>query len=119
MSRQPHQPSNCLRNALRRQRHGALVNLCRVFRIPAEARGAEDDDRWGRAAIGELLRGNVVKKGYLHDPAATEAAFAGGWLHTGDLGLRHPDGYVEICDRAKDIISCGENISTIEVESVV
>ncbi len=119
MSRQPHQPSNCLRNALRRQRHGALVNLCRVFRIPAETHGTEDDDRWGQAAIGELLRGNVVRKGCLHDPAATEAAFAGGWLHTGDLGVRHPDGSVEIRNWAKDIISGGENISTIEAESVL
>ncbi len=73
------------------------------------------------AAMGELLmRGNVVMKGYLHDPAATEAAFAGGWFHTGDLGVQHPDGYVEIRDRAKDIvISGGENISTIEVEGVL
>ncbi len=71
--------------------------------------------------MGELLmRGNVIMKGYLKDPAATEAAFAGGWFHTGDLGVSHPDGYAEIRDRAKDIIiSGGENISTIEVESVL
>ncbi len=73
------------------------------------------------AAMGELLmRGNVMMKGYLKDPAATAAAFAGGWFHTGDLGVWHPDGYAEIRDRAKDIIiSGGENISTIEVESVL
>lgn len=71
--------------------------------------------------MGELLmRGNVMMKGYLKDPAATAAAFAGGWFHTGDLGVWHPDGYAEIRDRAKDIIiSGGENISTIEVESVL
>ena len=73
------------------------------------------------ASMGELLmRGNIMMKGYLKDPAATEAAFAGGWFHTGDLGVWHPDGYAEIRDRAKDIIiSGGENISTIEVESVL
>ena len=71
--------------------------------------------------MGELvMRGNIMMKGYLKDPAATEAAFAGGWFHTGDLGVWHPDGYAEIRDRAKDIIiSGGENISTIEVESVL
>ena len=71
--------------------------------------------------MGELLmRGNVMMKGYLKEPAATAAAFAGGWFHTGDLGVWHPDGYAEIRDRAKDIIiSGGENISTIEVESVL
>ena len=73
------------------------------------------------AAMGELLmRGNIMMKGYLKDPAATAAAFAGGWFHTGDLGVWHPDGYAEIRDRAKAIIiSGGENISTIEVESVL
>ncbi len=71
--------------------------------------------------MGELLmRGNAVMKGYLKDPAATAAAFAGGWFHTGDLGVRHPDGYVEVRDRAKDIvITGGENVSTIEVEAVL
>ena len=71
--------------------------------------------------MGELMmRGNVMMKGYLKDAAATDEAFAGGWFHTGDLGVCHPDGYVEIRDRAKDIIiSGGENISTIEIESVL
>ncbi len=73
------------------------------------------------AAMGELLmRGNIMMKGYLKDEAATQAAFAGGWFHTGDLGVWHADGYAEIRDRAKDIIiSGGENISTIEIESVL
>jgi fatty-acyl-CoA synthase len=73
------------------------------------------------ATMGELLmRGNVVMKGYLKNDAATAEAFAGGWFHTGDLGVWHAGGYVEIKDRSKDIIiSGGENISTIEVESVL
>src|SRR5215207_7449050 len=73
------------------------------------------------ATIGELmLRSNTVMKGYLQNPAATEDAFAGGWFHTGDLAVMHPDSYVEIKDRSKDIIiSGGENISSIEVEEVL
>ncbi|MBX6373953.1 MAG: acyl-CoA synthetase [Acetobacteraceae bacterium] len=71
--------------------------------------------------LGEvMMRGNVVMKGYLKDPAATEAAFAGGWFHTGDLAVRYPDGYIQLKDRSKDIIiSGGENISSIEVEEVL
>jgi fatty-acyl-CoA synthase len=71
--------------------------------------------------IGEVFfRGNVVMKGYLKNPTATEEAFAGGWFHTGDLAVLHPDGYVKIKDRSKDIIiSGGENISSIEVEDVL
>ncbi len=73
------------------------------------------------ATMGEVfMRGNIVMKGYLKNAAATDEAFAGGWFHTGDLGVMHPDGYIELRDRAKDIIiSGGENISTIEVESVL
>ena len=71
--------------------------------------------------IGEILhRGNIVMKGYLKNPAATEQAFAGGWFHSGDLAVWHEDGYVEIKDRSKDIIiSGGENISSIEVENAL
>jgi fatty-acyl-CoA synthase len=71
--------------------------------------------------IGEIfMRGNTVMKGYLKNPSATAEAFEGGWFHTGDLAVCHPDGYVEIRDRLKDIIiSGGENISTIEVEGVL
>lgn len=71
--------------------------------------------------IGELmLRGNTVMKGYLKNPDATANALAGGWFHTGDLGVRHPDGYVEVKDRSKDIIiSGGENISSLEIEEVL
>ena len=71
--------------------------------------------------MGEVFhRGNIVMKGYLKNPQATEEAFAGGWFHSGDLGVWHEDGYVELKDRSKDIIiSGGENISSIEVESVL
>jgi fatty-acyl-CoA synthase len=71
--------------------------------------------------IGEVfMRGNITMKGYLKNPQATQEAFAGGWFHTGDLGVMHPDGYIELKDRSKDIIiSGGENISTIEVEAVL
>ena len=73
------------------------------------------------SVMGEVVvRGNTVMKGYYRDPEATARAFAGGWFHTGDLAVLHPDGYMELRDRAKDvIISGGENISTIEVEQVV
>ncbi len=71
--------------------------------------------------MGEIFfRGNVVMKGYLKNPTATEEAFAGGWFHTGDLAVMQPDGYVKIKDRSKDIIiSGGENISSIEVEDAL
>ena len=73
------------------------------------------------AAMGEVFfRGNIVMKGYLKNPTATDEAFAGGWFHSGDLGVWHPDGYIELRDRSKDIIiSGGENISSIEVEDVL
>jgi fatty-acyl-CoA synthase len=71
--------------------------------------------------LGEVMfRGNLVMKGYLKNPAATEEAFAGGWFHSGDLGVLYPDGYIQLKDRSKDIIiSGGENISSIEVEDVL
>jgi fatty-acyl-CoA synthase len=73
--------------------------------------------RDGRTLGEIMLRGNTVMKGYLKNPAATEAALRGGWFHTGDLAVWHPDGYVEVKDRSKDIIiSGGENISSLEVE---
>ena len=66
------------------------------------------------------MRGNIVMKGYYAQPEATDEAFCSGWFHSGDLAVWHPDGYVELRDRAKDIIiSGGENISTIEVEQTV
>jgi fatty-acyl-CoA synthase len=71
--------------------------------------------------VGEItVRGNVVMEGYYRDPEATARAFHGGWFHSGDAAVVHPDGYVEIRDRLKDvIISGGENISSIEVEGVL
>ena len=88
----------------------AVLNPATMAPMPADG-----------ATMGELmLRGNTVMKGYLKNPAATQEAFAGGWFHTGDLAVMHPDGYVEIKDRAKDIIiSGGENISSLEVEEVL
>jgi fatty-acyl-CoA synthase len=71
--------------------------------------------------LGEVMfRGNVVMKGYLMNKSATTAAFADGWFHSGDLGVIHPDGYIQLKDRSKDIIiSGGENISSIEVEDAL
>ncbi len=88
----------------------AVINPTTMQRTPADG-----------ASMGELmLRGNTVMKGYLKNPAASQQAFAGGWFHTGDLAVMHPDGYVEIKDRSKDIIiSGGENISSLEVEEVL
>ncbi|GJD77840.1 acyl-CoA synthetase [Methylobacterium gregans] len=74
----------------------------------------------GRTLGEVMMRGNVVMRGYLKNPKATEAAFRGGWFRTGDLGVRHPDGYIQLKDRSKDIIiSGGENISSIEVEDAL
>jgi fatty-acyl-CoA synthase len=71
--------------------------------------------------IGEVMfRGNIVMKGYLKNKAASDEAFAGGWFHSGDLGVMHADGYIQLKDRSKDIIiSGGENISSIEVEDAL
>jgi fatty-acyl-CoA synthase len=88
----------------------AVLNPATMAPVPADG-----------ATIGEVMfRGNVVMKGYLKNEAATAEAFAGGWFHSGDLGVMHPDGYVQLKDRSKDIIiSGGENISSIEVEDVL
>ncbi|XP_074588852.1 acetate--CoA ligase CCL3-like [Curcuma longa] len=85
-----------------------VVNLKTMAPVPADG-----------STLGEIvMRGNVVMKGYLKNPKANAEAFAGGWYHSGDIGVKHPDGYVEVKDRAKDIIiSGGENISSLEVES--
>jgi fatty-acyl-CoA synthase len=76
---------------------------------------------WDGETMGEIMfRGNILMKGYLKNPAATQEAFGGGWFHTGDLAVQYPDGYIKIRDRSKDIIiSGGENISSIEVEDVL
>jgi fatty-acyl-CoA synthase len=76
---------------------------------------------WDGETMGEIMfRGNITMKGYLKNPGATQASFAGGWFHTGDLAVMQSDGYVKIRDRSKDvIISGGENISSIEVEEAL
>jgi fatty-acyl-CoA synthase len=94
--------------------------------VPLEALDVRDPEtmipvpRDGES-IGEVMfRGNVVMKGYLKNKAATQKEFAGGWFHSGDLGVMHPDGYIQLKDRSKDIIiSGGENISSIEVEDAL
>jgi fatty-acyl-CoA synthase len=94
--------------------------------VPLEALDVRDPDTlnpvpWDGETLGEVMfRGNVVMKGYLKNKSATERAFAGGWFHSGDLGVMHRDGYIQLKDRSKDIIiSGGENISSIEVEDAL
>ena len=96
-------------------RYPALEEL--TVRTPQNMRSTAADGE----TLGEVFfRGNIVMKGYLKNPAATEAAFAGGAFHSGDLGVMHADGYLQIKDRSKDIIiSGGENISSIEVEDAL
>ncbi len=86
----------------------------------ADPKTLEPVERNGEELGEVFMRGNVVMKGYLKNPAATVEAFGGGWFHTGDLGVWEPDGYIALRDRSKDIIiSGGENISTIEVEGAL
>jgi fatty-acyl-CoA synthase len=94
--------------------------------VPLEALDVRDPDTlapvpWDGESMGEVMfRGNVVMKGYLKNKSATEKTFAGGWFHSGDLGVMHRDGYIQLKDRSKDlIISGGENISSIEVEDAL
>ena len=102
--------------AARMARQGVHYHTMHAMMV-ADAQTMAETPRDGET-IGELmLRGNTVMRGYLKNPRATEEAFRGGWFHTGDLAVRHPDGYVEVKDRAKDIIiSGGENVSSLEVE---
>jgi fatty-acyl-CoA synthase len=104
--------------AARQARQGVGMVCADQLRVVDEAM---DDVPADGTTMGEVvMRGNNVMLGYYDDPSATEQAFAGGWFHSGDLGVLHPDGYVELRDRAKDVvISGGENISTIEVEQAV
>jgi len=94
--------------------------------LPLEALDVLDPDTMlpvprDGTTMGEVMfRGNVVMKGYFRNPEATQKALAGGWFHSGDLGVVHPDGYIQLKDRSKDIIiSGGENISSIEVEEAL
>jgi fatty-acyl-CoA synthase len=101
---------------LARQGQGRVV--ADPVRVVDEA--MRDVPRDGQTLGEVVMRGNIVMKGYHDDPEATAEAFRGGWFHSGDLAVLHPDGYIELRDRKKDlIISGGENISTIEVEQAV
>jgi fatty-acyl-CoA synthase len=109
-------PSEEQARLLSRQGQGQIV--ADLVRVVDEAMG--DVPRDGRTMGEVVMRGNTVMKGYYNDPEGTATAFRGGWFHSGDLGVWHPDGYVEVRDRKKDIIiSGGENISTIEVEQTI
>lgn len=107
--------------AVKLSRQGvAMVQAEDVRVVDREAPGLVDVQADGETLGEILLRGNNVMAGYFKDPDATDEAFAGGWFHTGDLGVMHPDGYIQLKDRAKDIIiSGGENISTVEVEQAL
>lgn len=112
-----------------RQGHGHVTSLpCRVIKNKEDEGGNRDqyqdeivDVKMDGQAIGEIIFiGNICAKGYYKDAAATRKLFAGGVLHTGDLAVWHPDGAIQILDRAKDIIiSGGENISSLAVESML
>jgi fatty-acyl-CoA synthase len=92
------------------QREVAVLDAQALQPVPADGE-----------TLGEIMfRGNICMKGYLKNEAATQKAFAGGWFHTGDLGVTMPDGYIKIKDRDKDIIiSGGENISSVEIEDIL
>ena len=118
----PHEDWGALPLADRVQRHGRQglryqLQQGMTVMDPATMKPVAADGE----TMGEVMfRGNITMKGYLKNPGATDEAFAGGWFHTGDLGVIEPDGYVKLKDRAKDIIiSGGENISSIEIEDVL
>jgi fatty-acyl-CoA synthase len=113
-------------NSLSGQEQAARKARQGVRYVPLEALDVRDPETMQPAprdgeTLGEVMfRGNVVMKGYLKNKAATDKAFEGGWFHSGDLGVIHPDGYIQLKDRSKDIIiSGGENISSIEVEDAL
>jgi fatty-acyl-CoA synthase len=113
-------------DALSSSEQAAMKARQGVRYVPLEALDVRDPDTlkpvpWDGESMGEVMfRGNVVMKGYLKNKSATEKAFAGGWFHSGDLGVMHRDGYIQLKDRSKDlIISGGENISSIEVEDAL
>jgi len=96
-------------------RYAALDDLS--VRDPETMEVVPDD---GETIAEVMMRGNIVMKGYLKNPGSTDAAFKGGWFHSGDLGVMHDDGYIALKDRSKDIIiSGGENISSVEVEQTL
>jgi fatty-acyl-CoA synthase len=105
------------RARLRARQGVASIVACEVRVVDADMHDVPADGQ----TMGEVvMRGNNVMQGYYEDPEATATAFAGGWFHSGDVGVMHPDGYLELRDRKKDIIiSGGENISTIEIEQAI
>jgi fatty-acyl-CoA synthase len=108
-------PEQAARKARQGVRYGALEALD-VMHPETMQPVPRDGETLGEV----MMRGNVVMRGYLKNRKSTDAAFRGGWFHTGDLGVMHPDGYIQIKDRSKDIIiSGGENISSIEVEDAL
>jgi fatty-acyl-CoA synthase len=108
-------PAQAAKKARQGVRYQALEALD-VMELESMAPVARDGETMGEV----MFRGNVVMKGYLKNKPATDAAFAGGWFHSGDLGVIHADGYIQLRDRSKDIIiSGGENISSIEVEDAL
>ncbi|MFL6516207.1 MAG: long-chain-fatty-acid--CoA ligase [Chthoniobacterales bacterium] len=116
--RPEHQELSCAERSVVKACQGVeLLTSGELHVVDEQGRDVPQDGK----AIGEIVvRGNVVMKGYYNDPEATARAMEGGWFHTGDAAVVHPDGYVEIRDRLKDvIISGGENISSVEVEGVL
>ena len=118
---EPRPEHNCLSNSKK-----AEIKACQGVELLTSGELTVLDDDGNEVphdgqAMGEIVvRGNVVMKGYFNDPEATEHVMRGGWFHTGDAAVIHPNGYAEIRDRLKDvIISGGENISSIEVEGVM
>ena len=102
--------------AARQARQGVAMPMMEAIEVLGNDGRAVPHDGNTQGEIG--IRGNCVMKGYYRDADATEEAFAGGWFHSGDIAVQHPDGYIQIADRAKDIIiSGGENISSVEVEA--
>ncbi|KAF9152396.1 hypothetical protein BGX21_005133 [Mortierella sp. AD011] len=106
------------------ERSKKLARQGHVYVVSDDVRVVDSEMRdvaWDGKQVGEIVfRGNLTMKGYFNDPEATAKAFHGGWFHSGDLAVRFPDGYIGIQDRQKDIIiSGGENISTLEVESCI
>jgi fatty-acyl-CoA synthase len=113
-----HADLSAAERALVKSRQGVeLITSGELRVVDAEMHDVPQDG----ATLGEIVaRGNVVMKGYYQDPEATATAFRGGWFHSGDAAVVHPEGYIEIRDRFKDvIISGGENISSIEVEAAL
>jgi fatty-acyl-CoA synthase len=105
--------------AMRNGRQGVPYHMQEAIKVLDS--NTMEEVPWDGETMGEVMfRGNLVMKGYLKNPKATEESFAGGWFHTGDLAMVHADGYVKIKDRSKDvIISGGENISSLEVEDAI